>query len=73
MIVNINGRGISIRRYIVYQTKGSPVAKRPGFFMSGRLKKGRYVMKFLLLVLAIHLVAEMVSNKIKAGKENKSV
>ena len=25
MIVNINGRGISIRRYISYQTKGSPV------------------------------------------------
>jgi hypothetical protein len=25
MIVNINDRGISIRRYIVYQTKGSPV------------------------------------------------
>jgi hypothetical protein len=35
--------------------------------------KGRYTMKFLLLVLAIHLVAEMISNKIKAGKENKSV
>ena len=28
-------------------------------------------MKFLLLVLAIHLVAEMSSNKIKGGKENK--
>jgi hypothetical protein len=25
MIVNIIGRGISIRRYIVYQAKGSPV------------------------------------------------
>lgn len=30
-------------------------------------------MKFLRLVLAIHVVAEMISNKIKAGKENKSV
>ena len=34
MIVNINDRGISIRRYIVYQTKGSPVAINDrAFFM----------------------------------------
>lgn len=31
------------------------------------------MMKFLLVVLAIHLAVEMISNKIKAGKENKSV
>jgi hypothetical protein len=30
-------------------------------------------MKFLLLVLAIHLIAELISNKVKSGKENRSV
>lgn len=32
------------------------------------VKQGRYVMKFLLLVLAIHFIAEVVVKKIKQRK-----
>jgi len=33
--------------------------------------KGRYMMKFLLVVLAIHFLAEVINNKLRTGKENK--
>lgn len=29
-------------------------------------------MKFLLVVLAIHFLAEVINNKLRTGKENKS-
>jgi len=38
MIVNINDRGISIRRYIVYLTKGSPVANNDRAFFAWTIK-----------------------------------
>jgi hypothetical protein len=34
--------------------------------------KGWYVMKFLLIVLAIHLVGELISTKRKDNKNNKA-
>lgn len=65
---------MSVKVHSVPERTETRSQKTTGFFYVGMIKrKGRYIMKFLLLVLAIHLVAEMISNKIKAGKENKSV
>ncbi|HEX7845763.1 MAG TPA: hypothetical protein VF476_08205 [Chitinophagaceae bacterium] len=49
-------------------------SKRPGFFYAGdrKMKTGRYVMKFLLVVLAIHFIVELISNRKANNSDNKA-
>jgi len=69
VIINRNDRIISIRRYSSTLTKGARSQTTTGLFVS-RKKEGRWVMKFLLVVLAVHFVAELVSAKRKENKGN---
>ena len=69
MIVNINDRGISIRRYIVYLTKGSPVANNDrAFYWQLKMKLMEWSLVFHLMGMALMMIAkemEKPSNKMK--------
>lgn len=68
MIINISDQIVSIHRCTIHLLIGSPVAANDRAFLYPKpKKKGTYVMKFLLIVLAVHFVAEIFSKR----KENK--
>lgn len=67
MIIHINDRMTFVHRSLVLLYEKPGRQKRPGFFVPviEKIKQGRYVMKFLLAVLAIHFIGEWISNKRK--------
>lgn len=77
MIQFIDDRKVFLHRYSVLIVKKARSQKRPGFLFFARYRstknKGRYVMKFLLAVLAVHFVVELFSSKKKINENEVKV